>query len=161
HARRVARLPSQSPAEEASPVAPLHFRVDGLLRELRLRVLRPCDPAGGRSVSLPEEHVQLGGVLLDVAHVVEHQLGKRKLAPATSPQTRSLFIRQRLDRRLALLTIVCEIPTEFGPCIDSFGEHAGWVKLAERKWSGGSEPFLRARKVEIEPEQRVVCEVPE
>src|SRR5215471_2734333 len=138
----------------------LAFESDELLRELRLRVLRPGDPAGGRSVSLPEEHVQLGGVLLDVAHVVEQQLGKRKLAPATSPQTRSVLIRQRLDRRLALLTSVCEIPTEFGPCIDSFGERAGRVKLAERKWSGGNERFLRSRKVEIEPEQRVVGEVP-
>lgn len=42
---------------------------------------------------LTEEHIQLGGVFLNVAHVVEEQLGEGQLAPTKPAQLACLLIR--------------------------------------------------------------------
>lgn len=47
----------------------------------RRRLLRLRDPRWGCSGLLSQEHVQLGGVLLHMAHGVQQQLGKGQLAP--------------------------------------------------------------------------------
>jgi len=44
-------------------------------------VVRPSDPAGGQTNLLPEKQVQLCGMFLDVAHVVQKQLRVADLTP--------------------------------------------------------------------------------
>ncbi len=49
---------------------------------------------------------------------------------------------------------------EFVLRVGLFGELFFWIRLDERKGRGRGEPFFRAEEIEVEPEERVISDVP-
>jgi hypothetical protein len=66
--------------------------------------LRLGDPAGGRTHFLPEHQVQLCGMFLDMAHVVQKQLREADFTPREPAAFLGLLVGECFNRRLAFLT---------------------------------------------------------
>lgn len=114
---------------------------------------------------LAKHEDQLGGVLLDMAHVVELQLRKTDgppLRPGIRDGPLCLLVCQREQGGVALLARGDEIGVQLFSGIGPFRRRFGGVEHPVGKGSGRSEFVLRhGRKVQVELDKRMKGDVPE
>ena len=86
------------------------------------RDLGPLDPARRRVGALSQKKVELGGVVLQVAHAVQRQLGKAQIERSPLAPLARFLLGQCHDRRAAFLAAVSQIRADFVLGIRAFRE---------------------------------------
>src|SRR5262249_15003094 len=109
----------------------------------------------------PQNEIQLGSVMLHVAHVIQDQLLEAKFAPRKLADMPCLLIGQVVNRRLALLTTVEQVVLKLLLCVWPCRKKAGWIEFVQREGRRRGKAFLAGRQTEISPKQCMKCEIPE
>ena len=118
-------------------------------------------PSGGGVDSLPEQEIYLGGMVLDVAHVVEEQFQSGQVGPDRTCALVGSFIGEPSNDFFAFLTTVFEVVQEFVFGVDTGRQFAGRIKFFKSERSRRNKPFLLPFQIEVEPEQRMGGHVPD
>ncbi len=110
--------------------------------------------------SLTQQQIQLRGVVLNVPHVIEHQLEDAEVRAEILESCSGSFVGQSEYRGTGFFTAMIEVGLQFGSRVDAIWHHAGEIDLLESERCGWRESFWRFRKSKIQPKQRVINQVP-
>lgn len=110
----------------------------------------PGHPAGSRINFLPEDQIQLGSMVLDVAHVVQQQLRMAHFHPTELVVPLSVLVRESFDRLPAFPAAMVEVGLKLLFRIGLLGKHTRWIELVQVERSRRSEFLDRVGQAEVE-----------
>jgi hypothetical protein len=109
---------------------------------------------------LTQQQIQLPGVVLHVAHVVQNQLEDAEVSAEILESGLGFFVGQTENGGSGFFTTMLEVGLYFGFAVNAIWHHARRIKLVKGKWRRWCESCWRFREPKIQPEQRVIHQVP-
>ncbi len=109
---------------------------------------------------LPKKQIELSGVMLHMAHAVEHQLAKGEPEGSVLTHMSRLVLSEIRQGGNAFFAAVLQIGSQLRLGVGLLRETAFGVQFPLIEGRRRSEPFSRARELQVKKEEGVVGQIP-